>query len=48
MSLEFTECKKIINKLLAREKMLIKQLKEIQRTKMEMILILAKDSDVDD
>ena len=47
MSDEYKECEKAINKLLVREKKLIKQLKEIQRTKMEMLLILVRDSDVD-
>lgn len=42
MSNEYKECKKIIDKILVREKNLIKQLKEIQRIKMEIILILAR------
>ena len=41
MSEEYKECEKLINKLLVQEKKLIKQLKEIQRTKMEIILILS-------
>lgn len=48
MSNEYKECEKAIKKILVRERQLIKQLKEIQRTKMEMLLILAKDSDVDE
>ena len=47
MSNEYKECEKVIKKLLVQEKKLIKQLKEIQKTKIEMVLILAKDSDVD-
>ena len=48
MSDEYKECEKAIKKLLVQEKKLIKQLKEIQRTKMEIVLVLAKDSDVDE
>ncbi len=48
MTPEYKECEKAIKKILVRERQLIKQLKEIQRTKMEILLILAKDSDVDD
>lgn len=40
MTKAFKECKKEIEKMLLREKKLIKQLKKIQRTKMEIILIL--------
>lgn len=40
MSEAYKECEKVIRKVLVKEKKLIKQLKEIQRTKMEMILIL--------
>ena len=42
MSKEYKECEKAIYRVLAQEKKLTKQLKEIQRTKMEMLLILAK------
>ncbi len=42
MNKEFEESKKIINNLLNREKKLINELKEIQRIKMEIVLILAK------
>lgn len=40
MSKEFKENKKAIHELLNREKKLINELKEIQKTKMEIILIL--------
>ena len=40
MSKEFKESEKIIHELLTREKKLINELKEIQKTKMEIILIL--------
>jgi hypothetical protein len=40
MSEAYKECEKAIHRVLVQEKKLIKQLKEIQRTKMEMILIL--------
>lgn len=42
MNKEFEESKKIINNLLNREKKLINELKEIQRIKMKIVLILAK------
>ena len=41
MSKAYKECEKAINKLLVQEKKLIKKLKEIQRTKIEIILILS-------
>lgn len=40
---EYKECEKAIKKILVCERRLIKQLKEIQRTKMEILLILAKN-----
>lgn len=40
MSKEFKESEKAIHELLTREKKLINELKEIQKTKMEIILIL--------
>ena len=45
MSKEYKECEKVIWRILAQEKKLIKQLKEIQKTKMEMLLILARGED---
>jgi hypothetical protein len=41
MSEAYKECEKVIRRVLVQEKKLIRQLKEIQRTKMEMILILS-------
>lgn len=41
MSNEYKQCENIIRKLLVREKRLIRDLKEIQKTKMEILLILA-------
>lgn len=41
MSEAYKECEKVIRKLLVQEKKMIKQLKEIQKTKMEIILILS-------
>ena len=40
MSKEFKESEEVIHELLTREKNLINELKEIQKTKMEIILIL--------
>lgn len=40
MSKEFKESEKAIYELLNREKKLINELKEIQKTKMEIILVL--------
>ena len=42
----YKECKNEIRKMLVQEKKLINQLKEIQKTKMEIILILTKDNEV--
>ena len=44
MSKEYKECENAINKLLVQEKKLIKQLKKVQRTKMEILLILANSN----
>lgn len=41
VSKEFVECKEIVDKLLSEEKKLKRQLKEIQKAKLEFVLILS-------